>query len=112
MRTLKELTRSYLTTAKDLTRVMNRFKALYRSRAIFCVGRGGYAPHHRAEWVQRPPAAGARHRAERLYLQLDLLQVLRQEARPELLAESPRHPATHGMLKIPCLGTGQGGLRT
>ena len=31
LRTLKELARSYLTISKDLTRVMNRVKALYRS---------------------------------------------------------------------------------
>jgi hypothetical protein len=38
MRTLKELARSYLTITKDLTRVMNRLKALYRSWAIPCAG--------------------------------------------------------------------------
>ena len=31
VRTLKELGRSYLTITKDVTRVMNRIKALYRS---------------------------------------------------------------------------------
>jgi transposase len=31
VRTLKELGRSYLTITKDLTRVMSRIKALYRS---------------------------------------------------------------------------------
>jgi len=31
VRTLRELSRSYLTVTKDLTRVMNRTKALYRS---------------------------------------------------------------------------------
>src|SRR5208337_592008 len=31
LRTLRELSRSYLTISKDLTRVMNRLKALYRS---------------------------------------------------------------------------------
>src|SRR5262249_13408287 len=36
VRTLRELTRSYLTLTKDLTRVMNRLKALYRSWAILC----------------------------------------------------------------------------
>src|SRR3989442_14456537 len=82
---------------------MNRLKAVARSRAIFCVGRGVYAPHHRAEWLQRLPAVGARHRAERLYLQLDLLQVLRQEARPALLAESRKHRATRVLRKIPFL---------
>ena len=34
VRTLRELARSYLTTTKDLTRVMSRLKALYRSWAI------------------------------------------------------------------------------
>ena len=34
VRTLKELGRSYLTITRDLTRVMSRIKALYRSWAI------------------------------------------------------------------------------
>jgi len=38
LRTLKELARSYLTISKDLTRVMNRVKALYRSWGILCGG--------------------------------------------------------------------------
>src|ERR1700736_7012829 len=38
LRTLKELSRSYLTISKDLTRVMNRIKALYRAWAIPCGG--------------------------------------------------------------------------
>ena len=36
VRTLKELSRSYLTLSKDLTRVMNRLKALYHSWGIAC----------------------------------------------------------------------------
>ena len=39
IRTLKELSRNYLTISKDLTRVMNRLKAL-RSWAIPCIGTG------------------------------------------------------------------------
>jgi Transposase len=39
VRMLRELARSYLTLVKDLTRVMNRLKALYRSWAIPCAGR-------------------------------------------------------------------------
>src|SRR5467141_942185 len=49
LRTLKELARSYLTINKDLTRVMNRLKALYRSRGIPCAGSEVYAPRHRSE---------------------------------------------------------------
>jgi hypothetical protein len=36
VRMLRELSRSYLTISKDLGRVMNRLKALYRSWAIPC----------------------------------------------------------------------------
>jgi transposase len=38
IRILKELARSYLTITQDLTRVMNRIKALYRSWGIACAG--------------------------------------------------------------------------
>jgi transposase len=43
VRTLKELGRSYLTITQDLTRIMNRIKALYRSWAIPCSGATVYA---------------------------------------------------------------------
>ena len=44
VRTLRELSRSYLTVTKDLTRVMNRTKALYRSWAIPCAGEKVHSP--------------------------------------------------------------------
>jgi len=43
VRTLRELRRSYLTVTKDLTRVTNRLKALYRSWAIPCAGEKVYS---------------------------------------------------------------------
>jgi hypothetical protein len=49
--TQRELARSYLTTVKDLTRVMSRLKAVYRSWAIPCAGRDVYYGRHRAEWL-------------------------------------------------------------
>ena len=48
VRMLRELARSYLTVVKDLSRVMNRLKALYRSWAIPCAGRDVYYRRHRA----------------------------------------------------------------
>src|ERR1700726_4036420 len=57
VRMLRELARSYLTIVKDLSRVMNRLKALYRSWAIPCAGRDVYYTRHRREWLgksQRP----------------------------------------------------------
>jgi transposase len=91
IRTLKELSRSYLTITKDLTRVMNRLKALYRGWGIPCPGNDVYAPRHRAEWLDKISEAGVRRRAEHYYQQLDVLQLLRQEVRRDLLVESKKH---------------------
>src|SRR5271167_2796225 len=104
LRTLKELGRSYLTLTQDVSRVMTRIKALYRSWAIRCSGATVYAPRHRAEWLAKIPQPGVRLRAERLYQQLDLLQPVRQEARRDLLSESRKHPAVKLLRQIPSIG--------
>jgi transposase len=104
VRTLKELGRSYLTLTKDVTRVMNRIKALYRSWAIPCSGTTVYAPRHRAEWLAKIVEAGVRVRAERLYQQLDGLQPVRLQARRELLQESHKHAAVKLLRQIPSIG--------
>ena len=104
IRTLKELARSYLTITKDLTRVMNRLKALYRSWAIPCAGNEVYAPRHRSEWLGKISEAGVRRRAEHYYQQLDALRSLRQEVRRDLLAERKKHKAWKLLRKIPGIG--------
>ena len=104
VRMLRELARSYLTIVKDLTRVMSRVKALYRSWAIPCAGRDVYYTRHRKEWLDKIQEPGVRGRAERLYQQLDMLQHLRQQARRELLAESRKHAITAKLREIPSLG--------
>src|SRR5207248_6906238 len=81
VRMLRELARSYLTIVKDLTRVMNRLKALYRSWAIPCAGRDGYYTRHRTEWLGKIREAGVRRRAEQLY----------QQFSPRLLAQVLQH---------------------
>ena len=104
VRTLRELSRSYLTISKDLTRVMNRIKALYRSWAIPCGGTQVYALCHRSIWLSKITEAGVRRRAEHFYQQLDALQPLRKEVRRDLLAESRKHSATKLLRQIPCIG--------
>jgi transposase len=104
VRTLKEVARSYLAITQDLTRVMNRLKALYRSWAIPCTGERVYAPRHRSEWLAKITEAGVRRRAEFYYQQLDALQALRQEVRRDLLAESKKHNATKLLRQIPSIG--------
>src|SRR2546427_68284 len=104
LRALKELSRSYLTISKDLTRVMNRLKALYRGWGISCAGATVYAPHHRSEWLGKITEAGVRRRAEFFYQQLDGLQALRQQVRRDLLAESRRHSERELLRQIPSIG--------
>src|SRR6266481_110568 len=104
LRTLRELARSYQTISKDLNRVMNRLKALYRGWGIACAGTQVYAQRYREEWLNKIPHAGVRRRAELLYQQLDGLQALRRNVRPELLAESRKHKAAKLLRQIPCIG--------
>jgi len=104
LRTLKELARSYLTISKDLTRVMNRVKALYRSWGIAYGGQQVYAPHHRAEWLNKIEEGGVRRRAQFFYQQLDALRALRQAVRRDVLAESRKHEATKLLRQIPSIG--------
>jgi hypothetical protein len=104
VRTLRELSRGYLAASKDLTRVMNRLKAIYRSWAIPCAGQQVYSPRHRAAWLEKLREAGVRRRAEQTYQQLDFLMGIRKETRKELLTESRKHPARKLLEQIPRLG--------
>ena len=104
VRMLRELARSYLTIVKDLSRVMNRLKALYRSWAIPCAGRDVYYTRHRSQWLEKIREAGPRRRAEHIYQQLDMLQYLRQQARREMLTEGRKHSITAKLRQIPSMG--------
>ena len=104
LRTLRELARSYLTVSKDLSRVMSRLKALYRSWGIPCSGSQVYTPRHREQWLSNIAHAGVRRRAELLYQQLDGLLALRHAVRGELLAESRKHQAVKILRQVPSIG--------
>ena len=104
LRTMKELARSYLTVSKDLTRVLNRLKAVYRSWGIPCAGNQVYAPRYRAEWLGKISEPGVRRRAEHYYQQLDVMRLLRQEVRRDLLVEAKKHKAWKLLREIPGIG--------
>jgi transposase len=104
LRTLRELARTYLTITRDLTRVMTRVKAIYRSWGIPCAGQQVYALRHRTEWLAKLSEVGVHRRAEFYYQQFDALAALRQEARRELLVESRKHSAVKLLRQIPSIG--------
>lgn len=93
VRMLRELARSYLTVVKDLSRVMNRLKALYRSWAIPCAGRDVYYKRHRRQWLEKIPEAGTRRRAEQLYEQQGHAAALASTSAPRTAGgRSQTHP--------------------
>jgi transposase len=96
--------RSYLTMVKDLTRVMSRLKAVYRSWAIPCAGRDVYYGRHRAEWLGKIEGGWGSAESRATVLAPGHAQRLRQQARRELLAESRKHPITAKFRQIPYVG--------
>jgi transposase len=102
--TLKELVRSYDALVEDSVRVMNRIKAMYRSRAIPTTGQAIYGSTRRESFVEHLKDAGASKRVRLLYEQLDTLSELRRQAERSMVTEARRHPA-YGLLRsIPQLG--------
>ena len=104
LRMLKELSRTYLTISKDLVRMMNRLKALYRSWGMAYSGKSVYLASQREVWLNKIKEAGVRRRAEYFYQQLDTLLPLRKEVRRELLSEGRKHNATKILGRIPTIG--------
>jgi transposase len=104
LRTLRELARTYLAITRDLTRVMTRVKAIYRSWGIPCAGQQVYALRHRAEWLGKLAEEGVHRRAGFYYQQFDALAALRQQARHEVLLESRKHSAVTLLRQIPSIG--------
>ncbi len=89
IRTLKELARSYLTLTRDLTRVMNRLKAIYRGWGIACTGQQVYAPRYRAEWLAKITEAGVRRRAETLLSAVRCLSCFAPGSAPRAIGGIP-----------------------
>jgi hypothetical protein len=71
LRTLREFGRSYQTIGKDLTRVMNRLKAVYRGWGIPCAGTRVYAACTPAE-SGAASGAGTVARSHRIVERADL----------------------------------------
>jgi transposase len=102
---LKELVRSYDAMVEDMVRVMNRIKAVYRSRAIATPGGAVYGKEDRESFKdQLQQDGGAARRVGLLYEQLDALRPLRRQAERSMVSEARQHPAYRLLRSIPQLG--------
>jgi transposase len=104
VRALKELAHGYESLVSDTTRVMNRIKAIYRARGVWCSGTSVYRSCHREQWLSELEEAGVRRRAEYLYRELDTLGQLRRESRRDMIREVHRHRAYKILRHVPGLG--------
>jgi transposase len=101
---LRELVRSYDGLVEDSVRVMNRIKAIYRSRAIATGGQAVYEPTQRESFVRELKDVGAVKRVGFLYEQLDTLKQLRRHAERAMVTEARRYGAYRLLRSIPQLG--------
>ena len=99
---LRELSRSYLTIVKDLSRVMNRLKAVYRSWAIPCAGRDVHYRRHRSQWLAKIREAGACGGGPNDSMSnWTCCNTCGSKRGGELLAESRKHAITAKLRQIP-----------
>jgi len=103
IRTLKELSRSYLTITKDSGGHESAQGTV--SELVYSLCRQQvYAPRHRSEWLSKITEAGVRRRAEYYYQQLDALQALRHEVRRIYWRKVENNTGTKLLRQIPCIG--------
>jgi transposase len=100
---LRELCRVYTLQTRDLVRVQNRIKALFRSRALSTPGSAIYQPEQREKWVEKLPIK-CRHAALLLLKQYDELEKIRAESQKLMLQESRQHPAVKLLATVPGIG--------
>jgi len=104
---LKEFAKSYAAIVRDSTRVKSRIKSLFEGRGIACGGDGIYEKDEKAQhesWLDRLDNPARRTRARRLFLELDVLDELWEEAEKDLVAETKKHPAAKILDSIPGIG--------
>jgi len=101
---VQHLARSYTMLTEDTTRVMGRLKAVFRGQAIACAGKKLYGRKHRETYLAELGTGALRRRAECLYAELEALQLLRRQAKRDMIAECRRYPESKLLCSIPFLG--------
>jgi transposase len=100
---LRENARVYTMVMRDVVRVQNRIKALYRSRGVSASGKSVYNADHREAWIDKLPEM-ARTAASTLHTQYELLEPLRRQAEKDLVHEAHQHSVARLLETCPGLG--------
>lgn len=104
VRRLNHICRVYAQIVEDSSHLKNRFKALFRSRALPCAGQALYAPQRRALRLAELPDDGTRFRAELVGRAIDALRPVTADAKRALCREARTHPAYPLVSSLPGFG--------
>ena len=100
---LRELARVHTMLARDVVRVQNRLKVMYRARGIPSPGKNVYSPRQRKQWLAKLPTS-SRPAVARLYDAYDALLELKNAADKEMVTEAAKQPITKVLATAPGLG--------
>ena len=101
---LKELVRGYENIVVDSVRVKNRLKAIFLSQGEWASGGDVYSLEKQEEWLSKLQSSGLRSRAQWLYLQMESLHDLRQEAEKAVIREAKKHRPCSLLKSVPGIG--------
>ena len=100
---LREAARTYTMITRDVARVKNRIKSMYRSRGISCRGEAVYKPEERGKLARHLPTPNQRS-VRLLGAELDQLLELKEMAKLAMLTESHRHRISRVLETAPGMG--------
>jgi len=100
---LRELSRVHSMLVRDVVRVQNRLKVMYRARGVPTPGKQVYHPKGREGWLKKLPLPG-RWATEKLHEEYDALLDLKQATEKELVAESHKHSISKLLATAPGIG--------
>jgi transposase len=100
---LRDAVRGYQMFSKDVARVKNRLKAVFRSRGLTEAGNDVYREGRKEPWLQKLPAS-SRRLVELLGSELESLRPLKEQAEQWLLEEARTHAAVALLTTVPGLG--------
>ncbi len=101
-RQLRELSRVHRMVVRDVVRVQNRIRSMYRSCGVRTTD-SVYSRKSREAWLGKLPEV-LRVGAERLYEQYDAVEPIRRGAQKEMVRESHRHAISGVLESCPGLG--------
>jgi transposase len=102
-RELRELSRAHAMIVRDVVRVQNRLKSLFRSRGVQVAGKAVYSARGRIEPLKKLPP-GTHAATETLYAQYDALTEIRKRAEKEMIDEARKYHIARVLRSCPGLG--------